>query len=1208
MNLTKLHCIGFILLNLSVIDVQATNKIEYFNLQEVTLLESPFEQAQELNKHYLLELEPDRLLAPFLRDAGLPTKAKSYPNWENSGLDGHIGGHYLSALSYMYASTNDKEIRTRFEYMISELKRCQDANGNGYIGGIPEGKAIWKEIAEGKINAGGFSLNNKWVPLYNIHKTYSGLRDAYLMTGNVQAKEMLIKMTDWAVRLVEKLSEKQIQDMLRSEHGGLNEVFADVASITGNETYLRLARQFSHRQLVETLIKHEDKLTGMHANTQIPKVLGFKRISEIDGNENWEDAARFFWESVVENRSVCIGGNSVSEHFNPTDDFSGMITNIEGPETCNTYNMLRLSKMLYQTSRNKKYIDYYERALYNHILSTQHPATGGLVYFTQMRPGHYRVYSQVHTSMWCCVGSGIENHSKYGEMIYAHKDNELFINLFIPSRLYWKAMKTEILQENNFPEEASTRFTINPRKKTRFTLQIRQPDWMDDDSLSIKINDHPYRINVVDGYFPIDRLWKKGDRVSVEMPMKVRVEQMPDHTNYYAFLYGPVVLAAKTGTEQMDGLFADESRGGHIAKGKKIPLNELPILVGEPEQLPSLLKRASRKPLTFKLNSVYPSHDKDELELIPFYRLHESRYILYWPQATPNEIKEIQKKTALEEQHKIALDDISLDKIICGEQQPESDHFIKQENSQAGYTQPNHWREARGLFSYRLNHQGINNVYLYVRYLDSDKNRHFDIQADGQTLTSLLLKGAKGDVLQTLVLPISIKQGENKDIEISFRAHTGSMTAKIVEVRLLKEKLSDMADLVEVSNGWAGNSINANVFRKNSLISDGETQFIAFYDSLGYLVLGKRQLSGKNWELKQSPFKGNIRDAHNSISIMLDGDGFLHVSWDHHGHPLNYSKGKAPYSIELGAPTKMTGLNENNVTYPEFFQLPSGDLIFMYRDGQSGKGNLVLNRYRKARKQWEQVQQNLIDGEGQRNAYWQACVDHQGVIHLSWVWRESWDVSSNHDMCYARSEDGGKTWKKSDGSMYTLPINRDKAEYVCRIPQSSELINQTSMTTDQNGYPYIATYWRSQESGIPQYHLVYQSESGWKVSDTKFRKTDFSLSGGGTKRIPISRPQVIVLDKETTKKSVLILFRDEERGSRTSLAVCNDLSKGTWEVSDLSLFPVGSWEPSYDTHLWQSRQQLHVFVQHVDQVDGEGLSSMPSQPVYVMEINNIINN
>ncbi len=322
-------------------------KIQLFPLEDVELLNSPFKRAMDLNKEYLLSLDPDRLLAPYLREANLEPKTKSYTNWENTGLDGHIGGHYVSALSLMYASSKDNEIKAILDYMLSEFKRCQDALGTGYIGGVPGSKELWNEIKHGEIEAGNFDLNKKWVPLYNIHKVYAGLRDAYLFAHDDTAKEMLIKMTDWAVDLVSNLSDTQIQDMLRSEYGGLNEVFADVAVISGNEKYLKLANQFTQNVILDSLLKHKDELTGLHANTQIPKIIGAKRIAEIQNKDEWNSASRFFWETVVENRTVSIGGNSAYEHFHPSNDFSKMITSVEGPETCNTYNMLKLSVQLF---------------------------------------------------------------------------------------------------------------------------------------------------------------------------------------------------------------------------------------------------------------------------------------------------------------------------------------------------------------------------------------------------------------------------------------------------------------------------------------------------------------------------------------------------------------------------------------------------------------------------------------------------------------------------------------------------------------------------------------------------------------------------------------------------------------------------------------------------------------------------------------------
>lgn len=779
---------AFTLLFLAAISLiaQIEPKIEYFRLQDVELLDSPFRRAQNLDKQYLLELSADRLLAPFLREAGLTPKAESYTNWENTGLDGHIGGHYLSALSLMYASTGDKDIKDRLDYMISELKHCQDANDNGYIGGVPSGKAIWQEVADGNIKAGSFDLNGKWVPLYNIHKTYAGLRDAYLHAGNNTAKEMLIKMTDWAINLVSKLSEDQIQDMLRSEHGGLNETFADVAAITGNEKYLKLAHQFSHHAILDPLTQHEDKLTGMHANTQIPKVLGFKRVADVEGNESWNDAARFFWETVIEHRSVCIGGNSVGEHFNPVNDFSRMIKHIEGPETCNTYNMLRLSKMLYQTSLDKKYVDYYERALYNHILSTQHPETGGFVYFTQMRPGHYRVYSQPQTSFWCCVGSGIENHAKYGEMIYAHTDKDLYVNLFIPSRLNWAEREVEIIQENLFPDEPNTTLTINPKKARNFTLKLRYPSWVQQGAVKVLLNGKSQTVAEENGYISINRTWKEGDKIVLEVPMRITAEQLPDKSNYYSFQYGPVVLAAKTGTEDMTGLFADDSRGGHIAHGRQVPMKEMPIIVSNPENLASLLKPVNGKPLTFHLNSLYTDKYKDGLELIPFFRLHDSRYIIYWPQATQDGVKELQKQIAEEEQERIKLDAVTIDKVVCGEQQPESDHFIQSEKSYIGFDEDVHWREARGWFSYQVKNKDKKAKYLLLKVFNNKNFSNFDVYINDQKITDFdLIEVSKSFAHLYFNIPTDVKEPE---FAVKIQARSNAVTPRVAEVRILSDR------------------------------------------------------------------------------------------------------------------------------------------------------------------------------------------------------------------------------------------------------------------------------------------------------------------------------------------------------------------------------------------------------------------------------------
>ncbi len=403
--------------------------------------------------------------------------------------------------------------------------------------------------------------------------------------------------------------------------------------------------------------------------------------------------------------------------------------------------------------------------------------------------------------------------------------------------------------------------------------------------------------------------------------------------------------------------------------------------------------------------------------------------------------------------------------------------------------------------------------------------------------------------------------------------------------------------LLKVGEGYAATSVNAAVFRGSSLVSHADTQYIAYYAPDGTVVTGKRKLGSPDWSLHRTQYKGNVADAHNVISIGVDGSGVLHVSWDHHGNPLRYARAVAPGSIVLGNMEPMMGIGEEDVTYPEFYSLPGGDLLFAYRSGASGRGNLVLNRYSVATKTWQRVQDVLIDGEDARNAYWQLFVDRQGTIHVSWVWRETWMVETNHDLCYARSRDGGVTWEKSSGEKYSLPITLTTAEIAVVIPQNSELINQTSMTADTGGNPFIATYWRDYGSIVPQYRLVWNDGNKWHSETVGNRTTPFSLSGGGTKMIPVSRPRIVC-----DGKRAYYIFRDVERGSRVSLASTQSIGSGQWTVSDLTAFSVGAWEPTLDMELWKNRSLLNLFVQPVSQGDGERTvdSAVPTQ-VSVLE-------
>lgn len=399
-----------------------------------------------------------------------------------------------------------------------------------------------------------------------------------------------------------------------------------------------------------------------------------------------------------------------------------------------------------------------------------------------------------------------------------------------------------------------------------------------------------------------------------------------------------------------------------------------------------------------------------------------------------------------------------------------------------------------------------------------------------------------------------------------------------------------------IGEAYAGTSVNTAVFRANSVTSHNGHQYAAYYDSIGRVVLARRPHGTDNWTIHPTQYRGRIADAHNVISIATDADGYLHVAFDHHGNSLHYARSTAPETLILGDLQPMTGSDETDVTYPEFHTLPDGTLLFVYRSGHSGGGNMVINRYDTATATWQRMHTVLLDGEGERNAYWQLCTDSHGIIHLSWVWRETWMVETNHDICYARSTDGGITWERTDGTPYTLPITAETAETAWPVPQGSDLINQTSMCADADGHPVVATYWRSEGDTIPQYRIVRHDGKQWHMSTVGHRTLPFTLAGGGTKMIPIARPRVLA-----DEKNIYMIFRDAERGSRVSVASSNDNGAG-WQIFDLTDSSVDAWEPSVDPIRWATDGLIDIYVQQSSQGDGERTTETPPQMVYIMEL------
>lgn len=765
-----------------------------FPLGDITLLDGPLKHARDLNVQVLLKYDCDRMLAPYRKEAGLQPRKPSYPNWD--GLDGHVGGHYLSALA-INAATGNEECRKRMEYMISELQLVLDANNqrheawcHNYIGGVPNSAKMWTAFSKGDFGP-YFGI---WAPFYNIHKMYAGLRDAWLYCGNEQAKNLFLKFCDWAVDITRDLNDGQMEKMLGNEHGGMNEVLADAYAITGEQKYLDCARRFSHRMLLVPLENGKDCLDNMHANTQIPKVIGYQRIAELAHDVQYHNASEYFWEIVTRQRSLAFGGNSRREHFPTKENCIDYINDIDGPESCNTYNMLKLTENLNRVKPDGMYGDFYETAMFNHILSAQHPQHGGYVYFTSARPRHYRNYSAPNEAMWCCVGTGMEDHGKYGQFVWTHdkgvkaEDDALYVNLFVASELNWKNRKMVIRQQTAFPY-AETSVVEVAKGKGTFILKVRKPSWCENFTVKgVGFDADSYEEN---GFVCMKRKWKKGDQVKISMPMHAYIKPMINVPQYVAIMYGPILLGMKSGTEDMRGLIADDSRFGQYAGGKKLALDEAPILL--PKHLDDIaknLKPVPAKPLHFKLATHMENTIDGELQ--PFFEIHDSRYMMYWLALGENDYKAYMQKLADEEKARQALEARTVDKVNPGEQQPETDHRMETDDSNKGNTEGIFFRDAKDghYFSYLMQTKGETNLSLQLKFWGQDEWRtsEFDIYVNDKLLCSVNNSHRwRTTQFKTVdyAIPSEFVKGK-EEIRVKFVAHKGKQVGQIYGVRLVK--------------------------------------------------------------------------------------------------------------------------------------------------------------------------------------------------------------------------------------------------------------------------------------------------------------------------------------------------------------------------------------------------------------------------------------
>ena len=766
-----------------------------FPIGDVKLLDGPFKHARDLNVEVLLQYDVDRLLAPFRAEAGLPKKAEYYPNW--AGLDGHVAGHYLTAMAMNWETTGNQECLRRMNYMIDELAEVAAANaknnaswGVGYIGGIPQSDSLWSTFKEGNFRR----YNSAWAPFYNIHKMYAGLRDAWLYCGNEKAKELFLGFCDWGINITAGLSDEQMEQMLRNEHGGMNEMFADAYAITGDPKYLTAAKRYSHKAILEPLTHDEDRLDNLHANTQVPKAVGFVRIGELSNSPDYAEAGRYFWWTVSHNRSLAFGGNSRREHFPSAAACIDFVNDDDGPETCNSYNMLKLTEDLFRVSPKAEYADFYERTMFNHILSTQHPEHGGYVYFTSARPRHYRVYSVPNEAMWCCVGSGMENQSKYNQFIYTHEGKDLYVNLFVASELNWKDRKLVIRQETQFPSEEATKLSI-VSGKGRFAINVRYPGWVEAGALTVKVNGKPVKVEAApSSYVSLNRKWKKGDVIEVGLPMRNTIEHMPNVPEYVAIMHGPILLGMRTGTEDLVGLLADDGRWSQYAAGPKLPVDQAPILVcHDVDHIGDYIRPVPGEPLHFRFETGINMLNPIYAELEPFAGIHDSRYQIYWLALNDAGYKDYVDELARKEAELLALEARTLDHVTPGEQQPETDHQLQQQRSSTGVTRDVHYRDARsgGWFSYDLATGGLSDgVSLYVKYWGAAEwaTRKFDIFVDDELMLSVDNTGKwmqSQFIGEEYPVPAAMLKGKSS-VRVKFVAQQGATVGGVYDLRLLK--------------------------------------------------------------------------------------------------------------------------------------------------------------------------------------------------------------------------------------------------------------------------------------------------------------------------------------------------------------------------------------------------------------------------------------
>src|SRR6266571_2768213 len=748
-------------------------------LSAVRLTGGPLKHAQDLDIDYLLKLEPDRMMAYYRKRAGLEPKAQGYTGWDGDGrnLTGHIAGHYLSAVSLMYAATGDARFKERADYLVSELKIVQDKSGDGYLGAIEGGREKFAEVAKGNIRSSFFDLNGMWSPWYTLHKTFAGLRDAYRYTGNRTALELEIKFATWAEGILLKLDEAQTQKMLNTEFGGMNEVLADLYADTGDKRWLNLSHHFDHHAVIDPLAHGEDRLAGLHGNTQVPKLLGVLMRYIYAGDKSDGGAAEFFWDAVALHHSYATGGHGRDEYFGPPDQLSERVDG-RTDESCNVYNILKMTRRLFAIHPEIKYAEFEERALFNHVLGSIDPEDGRTCYMVPVGRGVQHEYQVMMRGFTCCVGSGMESHGLHGDGIYYESGDKLWVNLYAPSTANWQSAGVGFVMDTSFPEGDSATLKLTLQKPKQFTVALRRPSWAGT-GFSVKVNGTVLKdLSHPGSYVELKRTWKNGDTVALVLPKTLRVEPTPDNPNHVALMWGPLVLAGDLGPER-------ERRGGGG------PVATIPSLIAD-GAVAEWLKPVAGKPGDFRTAGRDPDDQMREVDLVPFYRLHRRSYEIYWDLYTAEAWKKKLAEVADERIRRRKLEAATISFVQPGDAQKEKEFNQQGEESTLDRATGRPGRRGRKWFSFDLPVEPSSQVALVVTYNTEQRpKRSAEILIDGQHVGEQAIEGSpNGSAVGHFFdvdykIPADLIKDKRK-ITVRFQTTGNNEIAAVYGVRLIR--------------------------------------------------------------------------------------------------------------------------------------------------------------------------------------------------------------------------------------------------------------------------------------------------------------------------------------------------------------------------------------------------------------------------------------